>query len=825
MVSLQSKYKTGKQNPDMPIAFVKQNRMLRLVVFAAAGLAAGLLFFDDTASTSTAAPGKQALKSQSAASETLDFEKFVRPALAENCMGCHNDRAASGGLNLGRFMDISSVTGQRDEWEMIARRVEAGEMPPPGAPKDAAQLNAMLAFLKKAFERADRNLKPDPGRVAARRLNRVEYANTIRDLLGVSYRADREFPRDDEGEGFDNIADLLSVSPLLAEKYMSAAAEIAAKAMGTETLPRPTEFGYMVNLDPKIRKHAESLIYYGQEAWLLDASTMEFRHHVDYSGEYRVRIDMAGSRGKTGAPVKLGLWMDGQLLESRQIETKTPTIEGFGMYPYWGMDTRLVAPQGDHVFRLGIIDDELVKKMKEEDAYNPRRNIFPYGVKFFGPYPAKMQSASRQRILTCDPKLGLACSQAIVRRLARRAFRRPVTGAEVAALMRFVKTAETPEQGIQNAIRAMLVSPHFLFRIERDPAPNQTMRQNMHRISDVELASRLSYFLWSSMPDDELLRVAIAGRLRAPGVLAAQIKRMIADPKSSALAENFAGQWLQLRNMNSIRPDAEKFPDWGAELREAMKTETRMFFESVLREDRPVTDFLNARYTFLNERLAKHYGIANVTGPDFRRVALTTDQRGGITSHGSVLAVSSYPTRTSVVLRGKYILENIFNTPPPPPPANVPVIDDNSVGATASLRSQMESHRANPSCAVCHNKLDPMGFALENYDAIGRWRTMDGKFPVDASGTVPHGKSFSTPAEFRAALVAKSPEFARALTEKLMIYALGRGLERFDKPTIDAMQPKLAASGYRFQTLIQEIVTSLPFQARRGDVLQTELGK
>jgi hypothetical protein len=408
-----------------------------------------------------------------------------------------------------------------------------------------------------------------------------------------------------------------------------------------------------------------------------------------------------------------------------------------------------------------------------------------------------------------------------VRNLARRAFRRTVTSAELAALMRFVKTAETPEQGIQNAIRAMLVSPHFLFRIERDPNSQQDVR----KISDTELASRLSYFLWSSMPDDELLRLAESQRLRAPGVLAAQVKRMIADPKSVALAENFAGQWLQLRNLDSLRPDAEKFPDWGAELREAMKAETRLFFEHVLRENQPVTDFLNARYTFLNERLAKHYGIANVTGPDFRRVDLATDERGGITAHGSVLVVSSYPTRTSVVLRGKYILDNIFNTPPPPAPPNVPVLDEAAVGSSASLRKQMEAHRANPACAACHNKLDPMGFALENYDAIGRWRAMDGKFPVDASGAIPRGKSFTNPAEFRAALVAKTPEFAQALTEKMMVYALGRGLERFDKPTIAAIQPKLAASEYRFQMLIQEIVNSLPFQARRSEDWQAESGK
>ncbi len=359
------------------------------------------------------------------------FEQLVVPVLTETCSGCHDDRTASGGLNLGLFTDASTLVSRRDEWDTIVRRIEAGEMPPNGSPKDAAPLTAMLSFLKQEFARADRLLKPDPGRIVARRLNRVEYQNTIRDLLGVNFRADREFPRDDEGEGFDNIADLLSVSPLLAEKYLTVAATIAAKAMGTETLPKPTEFGYMANLDPKIRKHAEALIYYGQEAWLLDASTLEFKHHVDYDGEYNIHIDMAGARGKDGKPVTLNFWMDDKLLESRPLETATPKIGGFGMYPYWGFETKLVLPQGDHVFRLGITGDTVVKTLSDADAYNPRKNIYPYGVKFFGPFPAKVESASRKKILLCDPKTGLACSQKIVRSLARRAFRRPVTGAEV----------------------------------------------------------------------------------------------------------------------------------------------------------------------------------------------------------------------------------------------------------------------------------------------------------------------------------------------------------------------------------------------------------
>jgi hypothetical protein len=374
----------------------------------------------------------------------------------------------------------------------------------------------------------------------------------------------------------------------------------------------------------------------------------------------------------------------------------------------------------------------------------------------------------------------------------------------------------TVEQGLQLSIQAMLVSPHFLFRIERDPNPIDPTK--VHRISDIELASRLSYFLWSSMPDDELLGLAESHKLSAPGVLDAQVKRMLADDRSAALADNFASQWLETRNLDSVKPDPQKFPDWGPELRDAMKTETRMFFESVLRQDRPLSDFLDARYTFLNERLAKHYGIAGVTGPEFRRVELTTNQRGGVLSQASVLTVSSYPTRTSPVIRGKYVLQNILGAPPPPPPPDVPLLDEEAVGNSGSLRQQLEKHRANATCASCHARMDVLGFGLENYDAIGKWRTMDGKFPVDSSGTLPGAKSFSSPAEMRALLTADLDEFSRCLIEKMLTYALGRGLQRYDNRTVDQINRNLAASGYGLQTLVHQIVGSLPFESRRGEL-------
>ena len=356
----------------------------------------------------------------------------------------------------------------------------------------------------------------------------------------------------------------------------------------------------------------------------------------------------------------------------------------------------------------------------------------------------------------------------------------------------------------------------FLFRIEHDPNPTDPNR--VHPVSDIELASRLSYFLWSSMPDDDLLGLAEAGKLHTPEVLDAQVKRMLADPRSAAIADNFAGQWLELRNLDTVKPDPQKFPEWNSELRDAMRTETRLFFDHMLRENRPMGEFLDARYTFLNERLAKFYGIAGVKGPEFRRVDLTTDQRGGILSQASVLTVSSYPTRTSVVIRGKYILNNILGSPPPPPPPDVPPLDEAAVGATASLRQQMEKHRANAMCASCHDKMDALGFGLENYDGIGKWRTMDGKFPVDATGTLPNGKTFATPAEMRSVMQSQLPEFAHCLMEKMLTYALGRGLGPNDSRTVDGITQNLEADGYPFQTLIYDIVHSLPFQSRRGEL-------
>lgn len=737
------------------------------------------------------------------------FAKTLQPFLATHCYGCHSADTKSGGLDLESFQTTASVIQNRVKWEDVLLKIRTGEMPPNGMPRPKqTETQPVIQWLERLFEQEDQKAKPDPGRVTARRLNRSEYANTVRDLLGVEFRANQEFPVDDSGDGFDNIADVLTISPVLMEKYMTAAERIAARAIGADPLPKkPIEAEYSRKA-ANIRRP--------------DVSTVEAAHRVDWDGEYTIRFGLPGERSADAKPVSMGFWMDGKLLHTKKVETKPSGLVYFN--PYSEEEIRLFLPEGDHTFRVGFIDDEFVRGLSEKDAYSDKKNKYIDSMVFVGPFPTTTEKPSRKKILICDPNSGSACVEKIIATLARRAYRRPLAKSELASLVKLSSTQKgggsegmSVEQGVQVAIQAMLVSPHFLFRIEHDPDP--TDANKVHRISDLELASRLSYFLWSSTPDEELLALAENGKLQAPETLSAQIRRMLSDEKSAALADNFAGQWLETRNLDVVKPDPQKFPTWSPELREAMKAETRLFFEAVLRENRPISDFLDAKFTFLNETLAKHYGVEGVKGSEFRRVELTSDQRGGILAQASVLTVSSYPTRTSPVIRGKYLLQNILGAPPPPPPPNVPTLDEESVGNVGSLRQQLEKHRSNPTCASCHSRMDVLGFGLENYDAIGRWRTVDGKFHIDSSGTFPNGKSFVSPAEMRTLLKGELPDFSKCLTEKMLTYALGRGVERFDRRTVNDINRKLAASGYKFQTLIYEIAGSLPFQSRRGEAI------
>jgi len=743
--------------------------------------------------------------------DATGFEKNVKPVLKNTCSACHNASVMSGGVNLQPYLDPSTISEDRVSWEKIVQKIETGEMPPKGVPRPPqAQIAALVNFVHGEFDKADASIKPDPGRVTAKRLNRNEYRNTIRDLLAVDFRADKDFPTDDSGYGFDNIGDVLSTSPVLMEKYLNAAETIASRAMGADPLPKkPLNITYELKTK-NLRR--------------LDYSTVEASHRVDWDGEYTVIFGFPGERTADAKPVKMNFYMDGQLLQTIDVETKPSKLVYFN--PFSDAQIKVYLPEGDHVFRAQFQNDDFVKQFtNDKDAYSDKKNKYIGAITFVGPYPSNVEKASRKKILICDVKTGgQPCVEKIVTNLAHHAYRRPLTKAEVASLMKFVAMAkqqgQSTEQGIQLALTTMLVSPEFLFRVERDPKP--TDPESVHRLSDLELASRLSYFLWSSMPDDQLLTLAETGKLHDPATLDAQVKRMMTDGKARAFADNFAGQWLEIRNLDSIKPDPQKFPLWNEGLKDDMRTETSMFFQHVLSENRPITEFIDAKYTFLNENLAKFYGIKDVKGPDFRKVDLATDERGGVLAQGSVLAVSSYPSRTSPTIRGKYILNNILGTPPPPPPPDVPALDDAKVGSEVSLRKQLEAHRANAVCASCHSKMDVLGFGLENYDAIGKWRTVDGKFPIDVGGTMPNGKSFKTAAEMRTILLDSMPQVSRCLIEKVMTYALGRGMQTYDNRTIDQINKDLAADGYKFQTLIYDVVRSLPFQSRRGELVTSQ---
>jgi len=728
------------------------------------------------------------------------FNHDVRPILDEVCSRCHNEKKANAGLNLGAFMDPTTIATKRDAWELIVDKLKAGDMPPADEePLSAQERGAMVSALESAFARDDRDLKPDPGHVPAHRLTRVEYANTVRDLLGVDFRATDEFPPDDTGYGFDNIGDVLTVSPALMQRYLSAAEKIAARAVGGGPLPSPGVF----TRRSRVRKIADGMI--------------ELKDILEYDAEYSIRVGVAGHRGPDDPPVTMAISVDGTPVKTVSVPVQLNAVNKQGGATQRGVyEARVFLPGNEHAFRAAFVDDETLKSIPAKSRGDVNQNVFPEFIDVAGPFKPAEPHVVKKKALVCDPATGSVCAHRILATLARRAYRRPVTAADLALLNRVYAKAATngykPAQSVQFAIAAILVSPNFLFRVEKDPPAGAVAR-----VSDVELASRLSYFLWSSMPDEELLRLAEANRLHVPAVLEAQVTRMLADAKAGALAENFAAQWLGTRTLDGVTRDQTKFPEWNADLREAMKTETRLFFQAVLHDNRPISDFIDGSYTFLNGRLARLYGIGGVDGPDFRRVELTTDERSGVFTQASVLTVSSYPTRTSVVLRGKYLLETVLNAPPPPPPGDVPPLDEKDIGVAVSHRAQLEAHRTNPICASCHNKMDPLGFGLENYDAVGRWRTKDGTIPIDATGTFPGGKTFSTPAELKVLLRSRMPQFTRSLAERMLTYALGRGVEPYDRLVVKELVARTAAGEYRIQALVQAIVASVPFEERRGE--------
>ena len=742
------------------------------------------------------------------------YQSQVRPFLKQYCAGCHNARVKTAGVSMDGFLTGGSIAAQNGAWEKILRKIRTGEMPPPGLPRaPQAVIDELVTFVGGALDSAAA-AKPDPGRVTAHRLNRSEYNNAVRDLLAVDWRPADDFPADDSGYGFDNIADVLSLPPVLMEKYLSVAGKVSRQALGRVRLDAVLErYSPPRNLPQNARV--------SEAAPVGSRGGIEVEHRFPADATYLLRGRLRGTPDPQ-APEFLDFRLDGKLLKRVEARFK-PSDEDEELRRF---EIKVPVAAGRRRILLSFLRDDSKNEnptLEIAAGGKPRRN--PLAVDWLevgGPFDVTGpgDTPSRRAVLSCRPasaKDEEPCASAILTRLAHRAWRRPVTPAETARLLRFYSMGRADsgefEGGVELGLKSILVSPYFLFRVEREPAVRTA---DVYRISDLELASRLSFFLWSSIPDGTLLGLAESGTLHRPDVLASQVRRMLLDSRSSALTANFAGQWLHLRNLASLKPDPVLFPEFDNDLRDSMQRETELFFEAVVREDRSVLDFLDAPFTYLNQRLAAYYGVAGVEGRRLRRVDLPAGVRGGVLTMASVLTVTSYPTRTSPVIRGKWVLENLLGAPPPPPPPDVPPLQEAAIGKTMSMRQQIEQHRANPSCAACHAKMDPIGFALENYDAVGRWRTKEGGFEIDAAGKMPSGERFRNASELKRLLRAHPDEFLLCFTEKLLTYALGRGVERNDKPLLRAMVRDAGRDNYKFSSIVLAIAGSAPFQMRRA---------
>jgi cytochrome c551/c552 len=743
------------------------------------------------------------------------FQETVRPYLKKYCVACHNAKVKTAGIALDSFASAESIAQQNGAWEKVLRKIRTGEMPPTGLPRaPQADTNSLVDWLGGALDRIA-EAHPDPGRVTVHRLNRAEYNNAVRDLLAVEFRPADDFPADDSGYGFDNISDVLSLPPVLMEKYLSAAGKVSRQALGRVRFEPVLE---RVSVPRNVAQNHRL----SEAAPIGTRGGIELEHFFPADADYLLRVRLRGpADNHVGEFVDVRL--DGTLLE--RVEARIGTEED--QEEQRNVEVHTPVNSGPHQVLITFLRDDSKNESPRLDyTKDGKAKRSPIAVDWFevgGPFEAKGpgDTESRRRILTCSPGAGKtdeACASEILARIARRAWRRPVTATETAKLMRFYHMGKQNsgefEGGLELGLKAILVSPYFLFRVEREPAG--LTPGDVYPVTGLELASRLSFFLWSSIPDETLLATAERGELKRPGVFAAQVRRMLEDLHARALTANFAGQWLHLRNLASLKPDPERFPEFDDDLRDSMRRETELFFESVVTENRSVLDFLSAPDTFLNERLARFYGVPGVEGNKFRRVQLPEANRGGVLTMASVLTVTSYPTRTSPVIRGKWVLENLLGAPPPPPPPDVPPLKDAGIGKTVSMRQQLEEHRANPSCAACHAKMDPIGFALENFDGIGRYRIKDGGFDVDTAGKLPSGDAFQNATELKQLLRAHPQEFVLCFTEKLLTYALGRGVERTDKPLIRSITRDAATDDYRFSSIVLGITNSAPFRMRRA---------
>src|SRR5579871_3247450 len=757
------------------------------------------------------------------------FQKTVLPFLAEHCSVCHGEKR-SGDVRLDQFQDEMSLVKESATLDRVQAMLRKHAMPPMKRPQPSPEaVQPVLAWLEAFSQRRERESRLD--RVTMRRLNRTEYNNTIRDLLGVDFRPGDDFPADVPGLGFDTVAGVLSVSPVLMEKYLTAAEKVARTAVfGSDPMePERTAHQPFFTADAFSKNTNVKFDYY--ETGMSLPSALHVTQRFAVAGEYRLRAIMRGVRPAGSNPVELAFWIDGKKVHEAKIPVPNTRVEGRApgeMNGLWA-ECRLPITAGEHWLAVTIerMYEGLPAAYKgpkpapdipKPASARPERIIratdafFPMYLDVVGPYEQAKGPvpASVKKIFGTEPGLrDLACARRVLANLSRRAYRRPVTDQEVAALVQRVaavqKNGDSLEEGFCLAIEQILISPHFLFRIEK---------ASTGQLSDHELATRLSYFLWSSMPDDELLRLADEGRLHDPATLEAQVRRMLNDNKAIALVENFGDQWLQTRALESHMVDRVRYAEFTDYTRLSMQRETDLFFEHILRADCSILDFLDGDYTFVNQRLAEFYGIPGVKGHAFRKVSLKGTQRGGVWTQASVLTVSSYANRTSPVLRGKWMLETLLNAPPPAPPPNVPALDEQAVGKVVSLRQMLNEHRANASCASCHARMDPLGFALEHFDAIGGWRAKDGKFGIETAGTLPDGRSFQDHQELRALLKADARAFTEGLAEKMLIYALGRGLESSDKQSVRAIADRVARDGYRFSSLVLGIVQSDAFQGQ-----------
>jgi hypothetical protein len=773
----------------------------------------------------------------------------VKAVIDKYCLDCHDGSLKKGGLDL-ELISKDDPSQHPAAWEHVIRKMRARQMPPVGKdrPNDKSY-DEVVAKLATVLDRAAAK-NPNPGRTESfRRLNRTEYQNAIRDLLDLEIDATAMLPKDDVSQGFDNVA-VANLSPTLLNRYIAAAEKISRLAVGA---PRRTPGGDTFRMPPDVtqEEHVEGLPLGTRGGMLLP-------YTFPRDGEYEIQMRLTRDRNEEveglREPHEVVLLLNGGRVKSFTVAP--PTDKNFEKVD-GHLKLRLAVTAGPHEVGVTFLKNPsslLETKRQPYQAHfnmhrHPRLTPAIYQVSINGPYDSKSpgDTPSRRRIFVSRPESPAGedpCAERILSALMHRAYRRPVTNADLVKPMEFyrqAKAADGFEAGIEAALSAVLVSPEFLFRIERDPqeltnagepftrpadplSPSDGERDrvrgqpgSVYRISDLALATRLSFFLWSSIPDDELLAAAERGELHKPRVLEKQVRRMLADARAENLVRNFAEQWLHLRNLESITPDLRLFPDFDDNLRQAFRRETELHFDTVLREDRSVLDLLKADYTFLNERLARHYGIPNVYGSRFRRVALDRDsERGGLLRQGSVLTVTSYATRTSPVLRGKWVLENLVGAPPPPPLPDVPALKDNTIAANLSVRARLAEHRSNAACASCHNLMDPIGFSLENFDAIGRWRTLEDGLPVDATGGMPDGSTFNSVTGLEAALLKRPELFASTLTEKMLTFALGRGVETYDAPAVRKIVREAAEDEYRFSAIVLGIVNSTPFTMRRS---------